>query len=119
MDSTFQILFTDISAAEVAALPKLLQIQILGEMRAVKAKAAAADPEKFGELKREGKTLRRFRATDYRIYFEDCKEGVRILRVLHRNSLKDFLFRSSLPMPDEDAELQNNTKFWKWIDGGK
>jgi mRNA-degrading endonuclease RelE of RelBE toxin-antitoxin system len=119
MDRTFQILFTDTSSAEIAALPKLLQIQILGEIQALKSDPKNPDPDKFGELRREGTTLRRFRATDYRIYFNDCPEGVRILRVLHRNSLKDFLFRSNLPMPDEDAALQDNSSFWKWIDGDK
>jgi mRNA-degrading endonuclease RelE of RelBE toxin-antitoxin system len=119
MSLPFQIVFTAIGSAELAALPKLLQLQVLGEIQALKGGRDAEDPDQFGVLTRNGKSIRRYRATDYRIYFEDCPEGARVLRVLHRNSVKDFLFRSNLPMPSEDEALQDSSTFWKWIDGAR
>ena len=53
-------------------------------------------------IEREGKKLHRYRAKDYRIYFERSPEGVTVHRVLHKNTLRDFLFRSKLPMAEDD-----------------
>ena len=39
-------------------------------------------------------------------------------RILSRNTLKDFLFRSSLPT-GEDEVLQENPKFWEMIESAR
>jgi len=39
-------------------------------------------------------------------------------RILSRNTLKDFLYRSSLPT-GEDEQLQDNPKFWEMISAAK
>jgi len=39
-------------------------------------------------------------------------------RILSRNSLKDFLFRSSLPTGEDEA-LQQNPKFWELIEAAR
>ena len=39
-------------------------------------------------------------------------------RILNRNTLKDFLFRSSLPTGEDEA-LQENPKFWELIEAAK
>jgi hypothetical protein len=41
-----------------------------------------------------------------------------IHRVLHKNSLKDFAFRSQLPL-SEDELLAENPKFWELIKSGE
>jgi len=38
--------------------------------------------------------------------------------VLHRNTFSDFLFRSRMPM-SEDEELARSKHFWKLIDEGR
>ena len=50
----FQIVFNDRSAAELAQLPKVLQLQILSEFNFLPEDLEKADPEKFGKLHREG-----------------------------------------------------------------
>ena len=111
----FQIIFNDLSAAEMAALPKLLQLEILGEFQVLPDDLGNLDPKRFGQVSRDGRTLYRYRAGDYRIYFEQKTAGLVIHRVLHKNSLKDFAFRSQLP-GSEDEELAGNPKFWDLID---
>jgi hypothetical protein len=86
----FQIIFNPTSAAELARMPK----------------------------EREGRTLHRFRIGDYRIYFERHDLGIVVHRILSRNSLKDFLFRSSLPVGEDEA-LQENPKFWEMIESAR
>lgn len=111
----FQIIFNDTSATEMAALPQQLQMEILREFDVLPVDLEQADPHKFGRLERDGRPLYRYRAADYRIYFEKTGEGLLIHRVLNKNSLKDFLFRTKLPLA-EDEELQINPDFWKMID---
>ena len=111
----FQIIFNPTSAAELARMPKELQLSILGEFRGLPHEIMSTELERFGKLERAGKTLHRFRLGDYRVYFERHELGIVVHRILSRNSLKDFLFRSSLPT-GEDAALQENPKFWELIE---
>ena len=112
-----QIVFNELSAAEMAALPKDLQLDLLAEFELLPEDLDKLDSDdRFGVIKREGKRLHRYRAKDYRIYFERSPEGVTIHRVLHKNTIRDFLFRSKLPMPAEDAELAGHGGFWQLIE---
>ncbi len=115
----FQVVFNDISAAEMAALPTELQLDLLCDFEVLPEELDKADPERFGVIEREGKKLFRYRVKDYRIYFERVSEGITVHRVLHKNTFRDFLFRAALPMPSEDVELAGQRKFWELIDAGR
>lgn len=115
----FQVVFNDISAAEMAALPTELQLDLLSDFEVLPQELDKADPERFGVMERDGKKLFRFRVKDYRIYFERAQEGIKVHRVLHSNTFRDFLFRTSLPMPAEDLELARQKKFWELIEAGE
>src|SRR3954452_6153750 len=114
----FQIIFNRTSAAELARMPKELQLHILGEFRGLPQEVMSTELERFGKLERTGKILHRFRLGDYRIYFERHDLGIVVHRILSKNSLKDFLFRSSLPIKEDEA-LQENPKFWELIESAK
>lgn len=111
----FQIIFNPTSAAELARMPKELQLQILGDFRGLPQEVMSSELERFGKLERHGKVLHRFRLGDYRIYFEKHALGIVVHRILNRNTVKDFLFRSRLPVREDEA-LQENPKFWEMID---
>jgi len=115
----FQVVFNDISAAEMAALPTELQLDLLCDFEVLPEELEKADPERFGVIERDGKRLFRYRVKDYRIYFERVPEGITVHRVLHKNTFRDFLFRASLPMPTEDVELSGQRKFWELIEEGR
>lgn len=114
----FQIIFNPTSAAELARMPKELQLEILGEFRGLPQEVMSTELERFGKLERAGKTLHRFRLGNYRVYFERHDLGVVVHRILSRNSLKDFLYRSSLPVGEDEA-LQENPKFWELIESAR
>ena len=118
MSRVFQIIFNELSAAEMSALPKTLQLDLLAEFHILPADLDRLDQSKFGVIEREGKKLHRYRAKDYRIYFERSAEGVTVHRVLHKNTFRDFLFRSKLPMAEDD-QLGKNREFWKLIEQGE
>ena len=114
----FQIVFNELSAAEISALPKRLQLELLAEFQILPEDLDQLDSERFGVIEREGKKLYRYRAKNYRIYFAKTEEGVKVHRVLHKNTLRDFLFRSKLPV-SEDAQLGETREFWKLIEEGE
>jgi mRNA-degrading endonuclease RelE of RelBE toxin-antitoxin system len=114
----FQIIFTPTSAAELARMPKELQLHILGEFRGLPQQALGTDLDAFGKLELGRRTLHRFRVGDYRVYFERHELGVLVHRILSRHTLNDFLFRSGL-QTGEDETLQKNPKFWELIESAK
>ena len=114
----FQIIFNALSAAEISALPKSLQLELLAEFQILPEDLDRLDSKRFGVIEREGKKLYRYRAKEYRIYFDKRPEGITIHRVLHKNTLRDFLFRSKLPVA-EDAQLGQTREFWKLIEQGE
>jgi mRNA-degrading endonuclease RelE of RelBE toxin-antitoxin system len=114
----FQIIFNPLSAAELAKMPHELQLHILGEFRGLPQEVLQSDSRHFGQLERDGKTLHRFRLGDYRVYFERHELGIVVHRILSRNTLKDFLFRSGL-QTGEDEALQENPKFWEMIESAR
>lgn len=114
----FQIIFNPTSAAELAGMPKELQLQILGEFRGLPQQIMNTELDQFGKLERAGRTLHRFRVGDYRVYFERHELGLVVHRILSRHTVKDFLFRSGLKV-QEDKALQENPKFWELIEAAK
>ena len=113
----FQIIFNPTSAAELAKLPKDLQLHVLGEFRGL-PRELQRDDAQFGHLSRNNRTLTRYRLGDYRVYFERHPLGIVVHRILSKHTLKDFLFRSNLA-EDEDGKLQDNPKFWELIEQTK
>lgn len=111
----FQIVFNPVSAVELSKLPKDLQLYVLGEFRGLPSEIRKNDLGKYGKLERDHVKLCRFRLKDYRIYFEMTDIGVVVHRILSKNTLKDFLYRSSLPT-GEDKALEESPKFWELIE---
>jgi mRNA-degrading endonuclease RelE of RelBE toxin-antitoxin system len=111
----FQVVFNKLSAAEMAALPKELQLELLAEFQFLPQDLDKLDAEHFGRVKRDGKALHRYRSKDYRIYFSPHPQGIEVHRVLHKNTIRDFLFRSNLPMAEEDEALSEHGGFWELI----
>jgi mRNA-degrading endonuclease RelE of RelBE toxin-antitoxin system len=116
--NTFQVIFTPTSAADLARLPKELQLQILGDFRGLPQHVIGSELEDFGKLESDGHVLHRFRIGDYRVYFERHPLGVLVHRILSRHTLKDFFFRSGIKMGEDEA-LQENPKFWELIEAAK
>lgn len=111
----FQIIFNPTSAAELASMPKRLQLQILGEFKGVPQEMVSSNLESFGKLEKKGRQLYRYRLGDYRVYFERHRLGIVVHRILTKNTLKDFFYRSNLKLT-EDQVLEENPEFWRQID---
>ena len=113
-----QIVFNEISAADLSNMDTLDQLELLDAFKVTEADLSNLDDDRFGHLTRDGKMLYRFRTNDNRIYFEVANDSIIIHRVLHKNSFSDFLFRSQMPL-SEDEELSKSKHFWNLIDEGR
>ncbi|MBT8043981.1 MAG: hypothetical protein KJO79_03440 [Verrucomicrobiae bacterium] len=117
-----QIVFNEISASEISRMDTLEQLELLDAFKVTESDLADLDDEKseksFGKMTRDGKTLYRFRTDDYRIYFEVTEDSVIVHRVLNKNTFSDFLFRSKMPL-SEDEQLSKSKHFWNLIDEGR
>ena len=113
-----QIVFNEISAAELSALDTLEQLDLLEEFKVGREDLQNLSGERFGRIERDGLVLYRFRAREYRFYFEVKDELVIVHRVLHKGTFSDFLFRSKMPLAEDEA-LAGSKHFWKLIDEGR
>ena len=114
----FQVIFNPVSASEMSSLPKDLQLDLLAEFQNLPENLDTLNGPNFSTIRRDGRTLHRFRCRDHRIYFERHDDGILIHRVLHKNTIRDFLFRSKLPMNDGDDQgdqAESTEQFWKMI----
>lgn len=122
--SVLQIVFNEISAAEISRLGTLEQLELLDAFKVTEADLNDLDGDlhddgqHLGKMVRDGKTLYRFRTEDFRIYFEAVDGSVIVHRVLNKNTFSDFMFRSKMPL-SEDEELAQSKHFWKLIDEGR
>jgi len=74
----------------MSALPKTLQLDLLAEFQILPEDLDRLDSSRFGLLERDGKRLYRYRAKDYRIYFEKNTGRDHGASVLHKNTLPRF-----------------------------
>ena len=115
-----QIIFNEISASELSKLPNQTQFTLLEALNIQPEDVENRTLEKrFGVIAKGQTSLYRCRAGDFRIYFAVEGANVKIHRVLHKNTLKDFLFRSNLGGAVEDEALRESKGFWKLIEEGE
>jgi len=120
----FQVIFNEISAAEISQLPTLEQLEVLDQFQVrpedLKKIEENNSDAAFGQIERDGKTLYRYRASDVRIYFEvlENHRSVIVHRVLSKNTFQDFLYRANLPV-GEDEDLAQSKQFWELIEEGE
>lgn len=114
----FQIVFNEISAAEISALGTLEQLELLEEFHVTEQDLNGGGSDRFGKIERDGHVMYRFRAKEYRFYFEVKDGSIIVHRLLHKGTLSDFLFRSKMPLSEDEA-LAGSKHFWKLIDEGR
>ncbi len=115
-----QIIFNEISAGELSRLSNQIQFTLLEALNIQPEDLESDNLEKrYGVIKHGTQKLFRCRAGDYRIYFAVEGVHVKVHRVLHKNSLKDFLYRSNLGSAGEDEDLGQSKSFWKLIEEGE
>lgn len=101
-------------------MPTLDQLELMNGFQVDEETLNSGEADaKYGIVERDGRKIFRYRTKDYRIYFTMEEGKVIIQRVLHADSLKDFLFRSGMGSGSEDQRLGESRSFWRLIDEGE
>ena len=114
----YQITFSDQSMRELAKMDAREQMQLLEPISNLTANDLAHPREPLGKFHREGITYYRLRAGNHRIYFELRGETFYSHYILDKNSLADFIFRTKLPISDQQM-VEQHQSFWKYLESLK
>lgn len=114
-----QIIFNKISANELSAIPTLEQLELMAGFQVEdNFLNGEKDDPRFGVVEKDGRRIFRYRSENYRVYFTIEDSQVIVRRVLHADSLRDFLFRAGMS-GSEDQKLGSSRSFWKLIEAGE
>ena len=112
----YQVTFSDQSLSELNKLDQLKQLELADLIGNLSPVALEKPSEKIGVFNREGKRLYRIRAGEFRIYFKVRSEDEIYCEViLPQHSVTDFLFRTKLPLA-EDEIIEQHSSFWSYLD---
>lgn len=111
----FQVNFSTQSMNELNQLETRAQMTLVETFSNLTQEQLDNPSDEIGRFSRNGKTYYRVRAGEFRIYFEQDKEGLFAHYILHKNTLSDFVFRFKLPVTEEFM-IEQHDSFWKYLE---
>ncbi|MCC5021445.1 MAG: cytotoxic translational repressor of toxin-antitoxin stability system [Candidatus Synoicihabitans palmerolidicus] len=112
----FQVTFAEQAMQELNKLDKLSQLTAIDPLNGLRAMDLERPREPLSKFSRSGKDLYRLRSGDRWFYFEVLETAtLRVLYILHENSLEDFLLRNKLPVSEQQL-VEQDSKFWKYLE---
>ena len=111
----FQVNFSEQSMSELNQLDTRTQMMLVEIFSNLKQEQLDNPTDDVGRFSRNGKMYYRVRAGEFRIYFEQDKEGLFAHYILHKNTLSDFVFRFKLPITEEFM-IEQHDSFWKYLE---
>ena len=111
----FQVNFSEQAIQQLDRLDKFVQMGLVEQISSLPDEQLQQPSESLGRFHRNGKTLYRLRAGEYRLYFERRGAALFCHYVLHRNTLSDFVYRFKLPVSEEQM-LEENDSFWRYLE---
>lgn len=111
----YQVTFSDQSLRELNKLDKLAQLAVVEPISRLTPADLANPREPLGRFSRGGKLFYRLRAGDFRFYFTVTGETLHTHYILQKASLEDFLFRTKLPVSEQQL-FEQHSKFWRYLE---
>lgn len=112
----YQVNFSDQAMCELAKLPTLKQMEVVEAFASLTPEELLRGSSELGTVRRGGHTYRRLRVGEFRIYFEADEGSLLAHYVLHKHTYADFAFRSHLPFAEDEARIEQEGEFWKFLD---
>jgi mRNA interferase RelE/StbE len=114
-ETMYQVTFSEQSMRELNKLDKLAQLAVIEPISRLTPGDLAHPREPLGRFSRGGKKFFRLRAGDFRFYFSVRSDTLHTHYILHKASLEDFLFRTNLPVSEQQL-FEQHSKFWKYLE---
>ncbi|MCG8527969.1 MAG: cytotoxic translational repressor of toxin-antitoxin stability system [Opitutales bacterium] len=114
----FQLNFSEQSIGELNKLDIFAQLRLVNQISHLTAEQLMDPNGPIGRFHRGSSVYYRFRADEFRIYFEKQGDILYCEYILHRNTFTDFLFRFKLPVSEEQM-VEQHESFWKYLESLK
>ncbi len=114
----FQLNFSEQSMSELNKLDIFAQLRLVNQISHITKEQLDNPDNDIGKFQRGSQIFYRFRADDFRIYFEKQGNILFCHYILHKNTLTDFIFRVKLPVSEEQM-VEQHESFWKYLDSLK
>lgn len=111
----FQVTFSDQCLKELSKIETLEQLEVIGPLSQLSELQLNNPKEPLGRFSRGKKTVYRLRSGEYRLYFERDGITLHTVCILHKNTLTDFIFRTKLPISEEQL-VEQHSSFWKYLE---
>lgn len=114
----FQLNFSEQSIGELNKLDIFAQLRLVNQISHLTTEQLMDPNGPIGRFHRGSSVYYRFRADEFRIYFEKQGDILYCEYILHRNTFTDFLFRFKLPVSEEQM-VEQHESFWKYLESLK
>lgn len=115
----YQVTFSEQAMHELNKLGTRDQMLLIEPISNLTAEDLAHPREPVGRFNRGHKIFYRLRSGEFRVYFETQEPDTLFCEyILHKNSLTDFVFRTKLPVSEEQL-LEQHQSFWKYLESLK
>jgi len=111
----YQVTFSEQSMRELNKLDKLAQMAVIDPISRLTPEDLANPREPLGRFSRSSKVFYRLRSGDFRFYFDVTGDMLHTHYILHKDSLEDFLFRTKLPVSEQQL-FEQHSKFWRYLE---
>ena len=111
----FQVTFSEQSLGELKKIDTLEQLEVISPLSQLTEHQLSHPKEPLGSFTRSGKTIYRIRSGEYRLYFVRKDINLHTICILHKNTLTDFIFRTKLPISEEQL-IEQHSSFWKYLE---
>jgi mRNA-degrading endonuclease RelE of RelBE toxin-antitoxin system len=114
-ETMYQVNFSKQCMRFLNSLPKIKQLELVDLISGLTEARLQKPSGDLGKFHRDGHTIYRMRADEYRVYFELSDDSIYCHYILDKNTLTDFIFRCKLPVSDEQM-FEQHKSFWKYIE---
>jgi mRNA interferase RelE/StbE len=115
----YQLNFSEQSLAEINKLAIGEQLHLIEQLSTLSDQAFKEKVTNLPMIQRGGLSFFRIKIDAYRAYLEPRDDGQLFCHyILHQHTLSDFIFRSKLPISEEQM-VEQHSSFWKYVDSLK
>jgi mRNA interferase RelE/StbE len=115
----YQLNFSDQSLAEINKLEIGDQLHLIEQLSTLSDQAFKEKITDLPRIQRGGLSFFRIKIDSFRAYLEPRSNGQLFCHyILPQHTLSDFIFRSKLPISEEQM-IEQHSSFWKYVDSLK
>ncbi|MDR0595200.1 MAG: cytotoxic translational repressor of toxin-antitoxin stability system [Puniceicoccales bacterium] len=109
----YQLTFSEQSLAEINKMDVDMRLRMIEQLSSLSDRAFSGDLPK---VQRDGVSFFRIKFDSFRAYLEPRSDGQLFCHyILPQHTLSDFVFRSKLPISEEQM-VEQHSSFWKYVD---